>query len=131
MLLLLTCSVYPGRRTGNAVRPEPSGYHRAAMVTAPLAADPSGLHPVGTVRASDDGWFEQALADGVARGASNLEIDLRDVEFMDGSGVRALAATAERLRASGHRLILRGPAYVVEVALAELAPPGSVTIYRA
>jgi hypothetical protein len=50
---------------------------------------------------------------------------------MDGSGVRALAATAERSCASGRRLILRGPAYVVEVALAELAPPRSVTIYRA
>jgi anti-anti-sigma regulatory factor len=101
------------------------------MVTAPPTAGPLGLHPVGTVRASDDGWFERTLADGIASGASNLEIDLRDVEFMDGSGVRALAATAERLRAAGRRLILRAPAYVVEVALAELAPPGSVTIYRA
>jgi anti-anti-sigma regulatory factor len=101
------------------------------MVTAPPTAGPLGLHPVGTVRASDDGWFERTLADGIASGASNLEIDLRDVEFMDGSGVRALAATAERSCASGRRLILRGPAYVVEVALAELAPPGSVTIYRA
>ena len=101
------------------------------MITAPPAADSQGLHPVGTVRASDDGWFERTLATGIASGASNLEIDLRDVEFMDGSGVRALAATAERLRARGRRLILRAPAYVVEVALAELAPPGSVTIYRA
>jgi len=101
------------------------------MATAPPSADPHGLHPVGTVRASDDGWFERALADRIAGGASNLEIDLRDVEFMDGSGVRALADAAERLRARGHRLILRAPAYVVEVALTELAPPGSVTIYRA
>ena len=101
------------------------------MVTAPPATGFTGLHPVGTVRASDGGWFERTLAAGIAGGASNLEIDLRDVEFMDGSGVRALAATAERLRASGRRLIVRAPAYVVEVALAELAPPGSVTIYRA
>ena len=100
------------------------------MVTAPPATDPLGLHPVGTVRASDAGWFERALADGIASGAPDVEIDLRDVEFMDGSGVRALAATAERLRARGRRLILRAPAYVVEVALAELAPPGSVKIYR-
>ena len=108
-----------------------SGYHRAAMVTAPPSADPLGLHPFGVVRASDGDRFAHALADAIARGVSNLEVDLRDVEFMDGSGVRALAATAERLCASGGRLILRGPAYVVEVALAELAPPGSVTIYRA
>jgi anti-anti-sigma factor len=101
------------------------------MVTAPPAANPSPIHPVGTVRSSDDGWFERALDAGIAGGAPNLEIDLRDVEFMDGSGVRALAATAERLRARGRRLILRAPAYVVEVALAELVPPGSVTIYRA
>jgi anti-anti-sigma factor len=101
------------------------------MVTAPLAADPSGLHPVGTVRASDNDWFERTLAVGIASGAPNVEIDLRDVEFMDGSGVRVLAAAAERLRAGGRRLILRAPAYVVEVALAELAPPGSVKIYRA
>ncbi len=134
IVLLIVCdmfAVYPGRRTGNAGSPERSGYDRAAMVTAPPAAGPSGLHPVGTVRASDDGWFERALASGIASGAPNLEIDLRDVEFMDGSGVRALAAMAERLRASGRRLIVRAPAYVVEVALAELAPPESVTIYRA
>jgi anti-anti-sigma regulatory factor len=50
---------------------------------------------------------------------------------MDGSGVRALAAAAERLAASGRQLIVRAPAYVIEVALTQLAPPGSVTIYRA
>lgn len=123
-------AVYPARRGGNAVSRCRAGYHRAAMVTAPPAADPLGLHPVGTVRASDDGWFERTLADAIASGTANLEIDLRDVEFMDGSGVRAIAAAAERLREAGRRLILRAPAYVVEVALAELAPPGSVTIYR-
>jgi anti-anti-sigma regulatory factor len=106
------------------------------MVTAPPSAtqpvgDLLGFHPVGTVRATDGGWFERALADAVAGGTPDLEVDLRDVEFMDGSGVRALAAAAARLRDGGRRLILRGPAYVVEVALAELAPPGSVTIYRA
>jgi hypothetical protein len=100
------------------------------MVTAPPAAEALGLHPVGTVRTCDDGWFDRLLADGIASGASNVEIDLRDVEFMDGSGVRALAATAERLHARGRRLVLRAPAYVVEVALAELAPPGWVKIYR-
>jgi len=124
-------AVYPTGRGGNAVSASRAGYHGAAMVTAPPAADPLGLHPVGTVRASDDGWFERALADAIASGAPNLELDLRDVEFMDGSGVRAIAAAAVRLRDSGGRLILRAPAYVVEVALAELAPPGSVTIYRA
>ena len=132
-MLLIVCAmfaIYPARRRGNAVSPERSGYDRAAMVTAPPAADLSRIHPVGTVRSSDDGWFEHALDAGIAGGAPNLEIDLRDVEFMDGSGVRALAATAERLRARGRRLILRAPAYVVEVALAELVPPGSVTIYR-
>lgn len=101
------------------------------MVTAPPAADPAGLHPVGTVRASDNDWFERALADAIASGAPNIEIDLRDVEFMDGSGVRALATAAERLGACGRRLTVRAPAYVVEVALAQLAPAGSVKIYRA
>jgi len=101
------------------------------MVTAPSSADLLELHPVGVVRASDGDWFAHALAGAITSGASNLEVDLRDVEFMDGSGVRALAAAAEQLSASGRGLILRGPAYVVEVALAELAPPGSVRIYRA
>jgi len=123
--------MYPTEQAGNAVRAWRSGYQTAAMVTAPPAADPLGLHPVGTVRASDDGWFERTLADAMASGAATLEIDLRDVEFMDGSGVRALAAAAEHMRDRGRRLTLRAPAYVVEVALAELAPPGSVTIYRA
>jgi len=123
-------AVYPAPKRGNAISAFGSGYHRAAMVTAPPAAGPSGLHPVGTVRASDD-WFPRTLAAGIASGAPDVVVDLRDVEFMDGSGVRALAAAAERLRAGGRRLILRCPAYVVEVALAELAPPGSVKIYRA
>jgi anti-anti-sigma regulatory factor len=101
------------------------------MVTAPPAADPLGVHPVGTVRASDNDWFERALAEGIASGAPDVEVDLRDVEFMDGSGVRALAAVAAGLREHGRRLVVRAPAYVVEVALAELAPPGSVKIYRA
>ena len=48
------------------------------MVTAPPATGFTGLHPVGTVRASDGGWFERTLAAGIAGGASNLEIDLRD-----------------------------------------------------
>jgi anti-anti-sigma factor len=103
------------------------------MATAAPAADPLGLHPVGTVRASDIDWFEQAITDriGGTATATDLEVDLRDVEFMDGSGVRALVAVAERLATSGRRLIVQAPAYVVEVALTELAPPGSVTIYRA
>ena len=133
-LLLIVCdmfAVYPRPQSGNAVRPLPGGYHRRAMVTAPPFAEPLGLHPVGTVRASDCGWFERTLADGIASAAPSVEIDLQDVEFMDGSGVRALAAAAERLRAAGRRLVVRAPAYVVEVALAELATPGSVTIYRA
>jgi anti-anti-sigma regulatory factor len=121
---------YPTRRSGNAVSAGGTGYHRAAMVTAPPAAGPQALHPMGTVRARDDGWFERALADAIAGGARDLEIDLRHVEFMDGSGVRAIAAAAERLRNAGRRLIVRAPAYVIEVALAEVAPPGSVTIYR-
>src|SRR3954465_2532897 len=94
------------------------------MVTAPPAADPVGLHPVGTVRATDDGWFQRTLDDAIARAATTLEIDLRDVEFMDGSGVRTLAAAAERLRARGRRLILRAPAYVLEGGLPGRAPPG-------
>ena len=125
--------VYPARRRRNAVRASRVGYHRGAMVTAPPSLDtrdPLGLHPVGTVRSSDNGWFERALADAIVSDARNLELDLRDVEFMDGSGVRAIAAAAVRLRDAGRRLILRAPAYVVEVALAELAPSGSVTIYR-
>ena len=131
MILCDMSAVYPARRPRNPISAEPSGYHRPAMVTALPPADVLGIHPVGTVRASDDGWFERTLADGIASGASDLEIDLRDVEFMDGSGVRALAAAAERLRVFGRRLIVRAPAYVVEVALAELAAPGSVRIYRA
>jgi anti-anti-sigma regulatory factor len=101
------------------------------MPSAPPAADPLGVHPVGTVRASDGDWFAQAITDGISSTATDLEVDLRDVGFMDGSGVRALAAAAERLAASGRQLIVRAPAYVIEVALTQLAPPGSVTIYRA
>src|SRR5262245_66467159 len=81
LILSAMFAIYPTRRRGNAVTAVRSGYHRAAMVTAPLASDPLGLHPVGTVRASDDGWFERTLDDGNPRGAPNLRMDLRGGEF--------------------------------------------------
>ena len=103
------------------------------MQTLPPPNAPNALatHPVGMVRAEDAAWFEDLLLEALARTTADLHIDLRDVEFMDGAGVRVLAEIAARLSVDGHLLILHAPAYVVERALAELLPDGPVRIYRA
>jgi anti-anti-sigma factor len=109
------------------------GSNGPLMRTLPLPNVPnaSATHLVGTVRAGDVAWFEDLLLEALARTTTDLQIDLRDVQFMDGAGVRVLAAIAARLAVDGHLLILHAPAFVVERALAERLPDGPVRIYRA
>jgi stage II sporulation protein AA (anti-sigma F factor antagonist) len=54
---------------------------------------------------------ELAAAEGQARGV--LVVDLRRVEFVDSTGLRALISADERARSAGRRLIVvRGPGAV-------------------
>jgi anti-sigma B factor antagonist len=51
--------------------------------------------------------LERALRATVETGATVLEVDLRKVEFLDSSALKALMAAQERLRHKGRRLRVR------------------------
>ena len=103
------------------------------MLTDPLPAPPRGAadaHPAGAVRRDDSRWFAAALEEAIRCTTGDLTLDLDEVEFMDASGIRILCDCAERLRATGRRLVLAAPAYIVERALEARLPAGEITIYR-
>jgi anti-anti-sigma factor len=50
--------------------------------------------------------FEEALAKVEAGGPSVLVLDLRQVEFIDSTGLRAVIAADERARSAGRRLVI-------------------------
>lgn len=57
--------------------------------------------------------FEQQLTASEAQAPDALVVDLRRVEFVDSTGLRALISADERARSQGRRLIVvRGPGAV-------------------
>ncbi len=60
--------------------------------------------------------FEEAIAEAEAGSPSAIVIDLRRLEFMDSSGLRALVMAHERAKNAGRRLtIVPGPPQVRRV----------------
>jgi anti-anti-sigma factor len=60
--------------------------------------------------------FEEALEQAEANAPAVLLLDLRKVEFMDSTGLRAVIAADERARSAGRRLvIIRGTPAVERV----------------
>ena len=71
--------------------------------------------------------FEQAIAEATAEPGAELVLDLRELTFMDSTGLRALAQTNARAGEAGFALsIVRGPRQIERVleisGLAELLP---------
>lgn len=70
----------------------------------------------GELDISGVGELERALAEVEAGEPRVLVIDLREVTFLDSSGLRSLLAADRRAKAAGRRLVLvRGPGPVQRV----------------
>jgi anti-anti-sigma factor len=85
------------------------------------------IAPCGELDIATTPELEQALADATADAATEIVLDLRELTFMDSSGLRALAQANTRAGESGVELsIWRGPRQIERVleisGLGELLP---------
>lgn len=71
---------------------------------------------VGELDIASAPGFEEGLANAEAGAPGVLVLDLREVEFIDSTGLRAVIAADERARSDGRRfVIVRGSAAVQRV----------------
>jgi anti-anti-sigma factor len=61
----------------------------------------------GEIDLASAAQLDCALVEAVSRGPSRIRIDLADVQFIDGTGLRTLIQGKERAQATGRSLILR------------------------
>jgi anti-anti-sigma factor len=85
------------------------------------------IAPSGELDIASAPEFEQAIADATAEPGAELVLDLRELTFMDSTGLRALAQTNARADEAGFALsIIRGPRQIERVleisGLADLLP---------
>ncbi len=74
------------------------------------------IAPCGELDIATTPELEQALADATADAATEIVLDLRELTFMDSSGLRALAEANKRAGESGVKLsIWRGPRQIERV----------------
>ena len=78
--------------------------------------DQTRLALVGELDIASTPQFEEGLAEVEGDTPGTLVVDLRRVEFIDSTGLRAVIAADERARAAGRRfVVVRGPAAVERV----------------
>ncbi len=85
------------------------------------------IAPCGELDIATTPELEQALTDATTNGAGDIVLDLRELTFMDSTGLRALAQANTRADDAGVRLaIVRGPRQIERVleisGLGELLP---------
>jgi anti-anti-sigma factor len=85
------------------------------------------IAPSGELDIASAPEFESAIAEATAEPGAELILDLRELTFMDSTGLRALAQTNARADEDGFELsIVRGPRQIERVleisGLAELLP---------
>lgn len=78
--------------------------------------DQTRLALVGELDIASTPRFEEGLAEVEGDTPGTLVVDLRRVEFIDSTGLRAVIAADERARSAGRRfIVVRGPAAVERV----------------
>jgi anti-anti-sigma factor len=78
-------------------------------------AGAASVRPTGELDLATASRLERALRDAQAE-ASQVVLDLRDLTFLDCSGMRVILGAAQRARCAGHRLtVVPGPAQVDRV----------------
>jgi anti-anti-sigma factor len=85
------------------------------------------IAPSGELDIASAPEFEHAIAEATAEPGAELVLDLRELTFMDSTGLRALAQTNARADEAGFDLsIIRGPRQIERVlqisGLADLLP---------
>jgi anti-anti-sigma factor len=75
-------------------------------VTAERRGDTVHLLLSGELDIASAHWIEEALRDAEAEGPSLILIDLRELQFMDSTGLRTILAADARAREAGRRLVI-------------------------
>ena len=80
------------------------------------AGDATHIRPTGELDIATTPALEQAIADATTQTGSALVLDLRELTFMDSTGLRTLAQTNARAEADGFSLsIVRGSRQIERV----------------
>jgi anti-anti-sigma factor len=103
------------------LRPEPTTGRQSAVLPPPFAcswtthaSDAAWMHVAGELDIATVPQLERTL--GEPRSPTKLVVlDLRELEFLDGSGVQAIVRASLRARLIGRRLLLRGAPFVDRV----------------
>jgi anti-anti-sigma factor len=96
----------------------PLGLRAPPLFTCARGEAPAGaarVRPIGELDLATAWWLERALFDADAE-TGRVVLDLRDLTFLDCSGIRVILGAAQRARRAGHRLtVVPGPAHVNRV----------------
>ncbi len=88
------------------------------------------LSITGDVDLATSPALRQALFDAMDAGASELIVDIAQVELIDATGIGALVSAANRARGVGGRIILRSPSPAVRRVLGAVDLDGVIRVER-
>jgi anti-anti-sigma factor len=105
-----------------APEPPASPERRRGETTLHWTPVAGGVRLDGEVDASNASALHEIVALERLRVGGNVRLELDDLSFMDGAGVRALLSIARDLKGDGGLLVLVSPGYIVRKALSVLTP---------
>jgi anti-anti-sigma factor len=121
----------PGVRAATACRADlavPDEVLEEFTVSVLVAAAQTVLHLRGEIDCLSSPYLRGILDASIETGSSTVILDLAELDFMDGSGLRVIANAADRLFSLGGALAIRSPSELVArmldiTGMAELAIP--------